>query len=137
MSSRLRRFDGGVTAAKGFLAAGVSAGLKKRGKDLALIVNSGGAVPAVGAFTSNLVKGAPVYVTMKRMERGRIAAIVANSGYSNVLTGERGIRDAEKMAELTAEELGLEKEEVAVASTGVIGRYLPMDRIENGIRMAA
>ncbi len=137
MTFRLREFDGGITAAKGFLAAGVSAGLKKRGKDLALIVNSGGAVPAVGAFTSNLVKGAPIYVTMKRVERGKIAAIVANSGYSNVLTGERGIRDAERMAELAAEELGLNKDEVAVASTGVIGKFLPMDRIEQGIKAAA
>jgi glutamate N-acetyltransferase/amino-acid N-acetyltransferase len=129
-------FDGGITSVPGFRAAGVRAGIKRRGLDLMLIHCVDGPVPAAGAFTTNRVKGAPVLVTQRHLKDGRLGAIVANSGNANVFTGERGIRDAETMASVTAKLLGLRASDVAVASTGVIGRYLPMRLIERGIRLA-
>jgi glutamate N-acetyltransferase / amino-acid N-acetyltransferase len=85
-------------------------------------------------FTRNAVKGAPLIVTREAVERGGVRAVVANSGNANAATGERGVEDARSMQELAAESLGIETREVAVASTGVIGVRLPMDRISSGIR---
>ena len=129
-------FDGGITSVPGFRAAGVRAGIKRRGLDLMLIHSVDGAVPAAGAFTTNRVKGAPVILTQRHLKDGKLGAIVANSGNANVFTGKRGLRDARRMASLTAKLLGLRVSDVAVASTGVIGRYLPMRAVERGIRMA-
>lgn len=128
--------EGGITRVPGFVASGVRAGIKRRGLDLMLIASEDGPVTAAGAFTSNLVKGAPVIVTRAHVKGGSIGAIVANSGISNAYTGKRGIRDAKKMCALTAELLGLRPTQVAVASTGIIGVYLPMRKIERGIRAA-
>ena len=130
------RVEGGVTAPRGFLAAGVQAGIRKTGKkDVALIYSE---VPAqaAGVFTTNRVKAAPVVVSMEHLASGRLRAIVANSGNANACTGERGLRDARRMAALVAEGLGVEATEVAVASTGVIGVPLPMERVEGGVRQA-
>lgn len=130
---------GGVTAPRGFRAAGVYAGLKKanRGKkDLALIVSDTLAT-AAAVYTTNKVQAAPLKVTREHLASGRARAIVVNSGNANACTGEQGLKDAWRMAEITAEVLGCRPQEVVVASTGVIGVPLPMDKIEAGIRQAA
>ncbi|MBM4363674.1 MAG: bifunctional glutamate N-acetyltransferase/amino-acid acetyltransferase ArgJ [Deltaproteobacteria bacterium] len=129
--------DGGVTAPLGFEAGAVAAGIKTYGPeprlDVALIRAAEGTTVA-GVFTRNQVVGAPVELCRARVPRGRARAVVVNSGCSNVATGERGRSDARAMARLAGEHLGVPEEEVFVASTGVIGRPLPMDRIESGIR---
>ncbi|MGB9791038.1 MAG: bifunctional glutamate N-acetyltransferase/amino-acid acetyltransferase ArgJ [Thermacetogeniaceae bacterium] len=126
----------GVTAAKGFKAAGVAAQVRKKGRrDLALIFSE---VPAVAAalYTQNQVKAAPVLVTKEHLRERRAQAIVVNSGIANACTGEQGIEDAREMARCTAELLGIAPEHVVVASTGVIGVPLPMEKIREGIRRA-
>ncbi len=121
---------------EGFRAAGVHCGLKKEGaRDLALIVSDRPAA-AAGMFTRNRFPGAPVIVS-KRHLRGRVArAVVVNSRISNVGTGEGGIADAREMARAVAGEIGARASEVQVASTGVIGWRLPMDKILDGIPTA-
>ncbi|MGQ9825171.1 MAG: bifunctional glutamate N-acetyltransferase/amino-acid acetyltransferase ArgJ [Desulfotomaculales bacterium] len=131
------RIPGGVAAPRGFLAAGVSAGIKyKEKKDIALIFS---AVPAsaAGVFTTNRVKAAPVLLTMSRVAKGSAQAIVANSGNANACNGERGLQDARAMAEETARRLNISPGHVLVASTGVIGQPLPMERVLPGIAAAA
>jgi len=129
--------EGGLTTVPGFLAAGVRAGIKRRGLDLMLLVGEDGPMSAAGSFTTNLVKGAPLYVTIEHLRDGKLAAVVANSGCANAYTGRQGIRDARRMARLTARLLKLRSDDIAVASTGLIGSRLPMRRIEAGIRAAA
>jgi glutamate N-acetyltransferase/amino-acid N-acetyltransferase len=120
----------------GFRATGISCGIKKRGElDLALIV-SDHPTTAAGVFTRNRFPGAPVIVSRERIRRGRARAIVVNSGISNVANGARGLRDAQRMTELVAQQLGVPVSEVQVSSTGVIGRPLPMARISAGIPKA-
>jgi glutamate N-acetyltransferase / amino-acid N-acetyltransferase len=121
--------DGGITAVPGILAAGLHAGIKPTSaRDLALVYSSTPAT-AAGVFTTNKIVGAPVKVTRDRLRSGVAQAIVASSGCSNVATGEQGVRDAREMTEIVAKHLRIPDERVLVASTGVIGRYLPMDRI--------
>ena len=120
---------GGVTSPKGFLAAGVHAGLKKQKKDMALIVSAANAVSA-GAFTTNKVKAAPVLWDMETLKGEMHKAIVINSGNANACTAERGLKDAGDSAAYAAELLGLSQHEVFVASTGVIGVPLDMDKIK-------
>src|SRR5215218_7166756 len=129
--------SGGVAAAAGFVATGVACGVRSTGvRDLGLLFSE---VPCETAavFTRNAVKGAPLVVTREAVERGGVRAVVANSGIANAATGQRGIEDARAMQELAAEALGIETREVAVASTGVIGVRLPIDRISSGIREAS
>ena len=136
-ASRCTEISGGLTAPRGFLAAGVHCGVKKARKDLALLVS---AVPATtaGTFTTNRVVAAPLVVTKEHLERSRMTrAVVVNSGNANACTGERGMADARLMALTAAEALGLDPGEVLVSSTGVIGQYLPIDRVCAGIRAAA
>ncbi|MBC7345857.1 MAG: bifunctional glutamate N-acetyltransferase/amino-acid acetyltransferase ArgJ [Clostridia bacterium] len=128
--------DAGVTAAQGFLAAGVAAGIKKQGKDLALIYSRAEAT-AAALFTSNRVKAAPVLVTQEHLREGLAQAVVINSGNANACTGPEGLASARRMAAVTAEVLGLKTERVAVASTGVIGVPLPLPAVEEGIWQAA
>jgi len=128
--------EGGLTTVPGFLAAGVRAGIKRRGLDIMLLVGEGSPMSAAGSFTTNLVKGAPLYVTMEHLRDGKLAAVVANSGCANAYTGRQGIRDARRMARLTARLLKLRSDDIAVASTGLIGSRLPMRRVEAGIRAA-
>lgn len=132
--SKFKQIENGVTAPLGFKAAGVSCGIKKSGKkDLALIYCEAPAL-AAGMFTTNKFKAAPVLVDMKYLKAsGNFKAIVANSGSANACTGEKGMKDAEEMAKITADNLGIEKGEVLVASTGVIGKKLPMEKIKKGI----
>lgn len=120
---KIKVVKGGICAAKGVRAYGIKEGTK----GLALMEGEG---RAVGMFTSNNLKAAPVRYTKKQLETGRISAIIANSGSANSFTGERGMRNAERMAELASSCLGVEREEVAVASTGPIGVQLDMDLIE-------
>ena len=127
----------GVTFPRGFMAAGVRAGIKKSGKmDLAIIYTKQEAAVA-GTFTKNQVAAAPVYVSKKVVADGRAHAIVANAGCANACTGEPGMCDAQEMAEQTAEALDCAANEVIVASTGVIGVRLPMDKVRAGIKSAA
>lgn len=120
----------------GFRAAGVRAGIKTKGPDVALIVSD---VPAAiaGVFTRSTVVGAPVELSREKVKRGRARAIAVNAGVSNVAMGKRGLRDARAMAQLAANAVGCPESEVFVASTGVIGHPLPMDKIERGIAAAA
>ncbi|MFD3944398.1 bifunctional glutamate N-acetyltransferase/amino-acid acetyltransferase ArgJ [Streptomyces sp. NPDC058579] len=127
-----------VTAARGFLACGVAAGIKESGdRDLALVVNRGPSRAAAGVFTSNRVQAAPVRWTRRALADGRLAAVVLNSGGANACTGQAGAVDALLMAERTARALDTEPHEVAVCSTGLIGVMLPMDRVTAGIDTAA
>jgi glutamate N-acetyltransferase / amino-acid N-acetyltransferase len=121
--------DGGITAVPGILAAGLHAGIKPApARDLALVFSSTPAT-AAGVFTTNQIIGAPVKVTRERLKGGVAQAIIASSGCSNVATGEQGIHDAREMTEIVAKHLRIPDERVLVASTGVIGRYLPMEKI--------
>jgi len=132
----MKEIEGGITSVPGFRSAGVACGIKTTGaKDLAVIVCDDVAVSA-GTFTSNKVKSAPVLVSMERVKSGKAQAIVANSGNANACTGEQGIKDAKRMTELVANGLNISPELVLVASTGKIGRKMPMDKIENGIKLA-
>ncbi|GAA2247925.1 MULTISPECIES: bifunctional glutamate N-acetyltransferase/amino-acid acetyltransferase ArgJ [Kitasatospora] len=127
----------GVTAAKGFRAAGVTAGIKASGTpDLALVVNDGPLLAAAGVFTSNRVKAAPVLWSEQVLKGGRVCAVILNSGGANACTGPLGFQDTHATAEKVAEELKLNAAEVAVASTGLIGVRLPMDVLLPGVEMA-
>lgn len=126
----------GVTFAKGFTAAGVKAGIKKSGNlDVAIIYTKTQAVVA-GTFTQNKVAAAPVYVSKEVVATGTAHAIVANAGCANACTGQQGLDDAHKMAQIAADELGVNADDVIVGSTGVIGVNLPMDKLEAGIKDA-
>ena len=128
---------GGITAVPGMLAAGMAAGIKKGDvPDLALIVSEREATVA-GVFTLNKVVAAPVVLDRQRIRRGKGRAILANSGNANACTGRQGYADAVKAAALTAKALRLHPKDVFVASTGVIGKPLPMERIEAAIPVLA
>ncbi|UGY90452.1 bifunctional glutamate N-acetyltransferase/amino-acid acetyltransferase ArgJ [Streptomyces gobiensis] len=126
-----------VTAATGFTAAGIAAGIKENGNpDLALVVNQGPRQSAAGVFTSNRVKAAPVLWSEQVLKGGRVSAVVLNSGGANACTGPLGFQDTHATAEKAAEALGHNAGEVAIASTGLIGIRLPMDRLLTGIDTA-
>ncbi|MCI5575824.1 MAG: bifunctional glutamate N-acetyltransferase/amino-acid acetyltransferase ArgJ [Clostridiales bacterium] len=129
--------EGGVTAAKGFTANGIHCGIRKNKtkRDLSLIFSS---VPANAAsvYTTNLVKGAPLTVTKKHLEDGKAQAVICNSGNANTCNAN-GIEIAEKMSELTAAALGIQPEDVIVASTGVIGQPLSLEPIAAGMEALA
>ncbi len=130
----MKEISGGVTAPKGFTAAGSACGLKKNGnKDLA-IVSSEGLAAASGVFTTNLVKGHSLQVTMEHIKNGYAQAIVINSGNANACVGEQGYKDAKDMAALTAQLLNCTPEDILVGSTGVIGVPLSMPSVRSGIR---
>ncbi|MEU7027403.1 bifunctional glutamate N-acetyltransferase/amino-acid acetyltransferase ArgJ [Streptomyces sp. NPDC046275] len=132
-----------VTAAKGFTAAGIAAGIKQNGNpDLALVVNTGPRRAAAGVFTSNRVKAAPVLWSQQVLADGELTAVVLNSGGANACTGPQGFQDTHATAEKVAEVLTAAGREtgagdVAVASTGLIGVLLPMDKLLPGVERAA
>ncbi|MFJ8138121.1 bifunctional glutamate N-acetyltransferase/amino-acid acetyltransferase ArgJ [Streptomyces sp. NPDC096013] len=127
-----------VTAAQGFTAAGIAAGIKENGNpDLALVVNTGPRLAAAGVFTSNRVKAAPVLWSEQVLKGGTVSAVVLNSGGANACTGPKGFQDTHATAEKVADTLGLNAAEVAVASTGLIGLLLPMDKLLPGVEAAA
>jgi len=125
-----------VTAAQGFVAAGVRAGIRRDRKDVALLRAS---TPATGAamWTQNRVQAAPVIVSKANLELAQPQAVVVNSGVANAATGAQGIADAIATAEHAAQALGLAPEDVLVLSTGVIGAPLPLERVCAGIDAAA
>jgi len=127
--------QGTLTSPKGFAAGAVFADIKAwkaKPFDLA-ILTSEVSCAAAGVFTTNKIKAAPVILCQDRVKNGKAQAIVANSGCANACIGDRGMADAEQMALLAANKLGLLPEDVLVASTGVIGTHLPMEKIEQGI----
>lgn len=133
---KFRVIKGGVTSAKGFRAAGVPAEIKYKGRnDVALIV-ADEPCAAAAVFTTNKVAAAPVLYDREVVKNGRIQAILANSGCANACTGEEGLKDAKLSALVTAGELGIDPKLVLVASTGVIGRRLPMERLLAGMKAA-
>ena len=126
--------SGTVTSPKGFQAGAVCVEIKRKDKlDLALLYSEAPAV-AAGLFTTNKIKAAPVILSQRHLQSRRAQAVVVNSGCANACTGEQGIIDAEEMASLVAEKLGILPEEVLVASTGTIGMPLPMEKIRGGIQ---
>jgi len=125
-----------ITAPLGFKAAATACGVKPSGLDLALIA-ADSAASAAAVFTQNRAQAAPVLVSREHVASGRSRAIVVNSGCANAATGESGIRDAREMAAVTAAQLGCQAQEVIVASTGVIGVSLPMEKLRTGIVRAA
>src|SRR3990172_1765743 len=119
----------------GFRASGVRCGIKQRGPALA-VVGSDGPATGAGLFTRSSVVGAPVELSRERVRVGRARAVVVNSGISNVAMGRRGLADAKRMTEWTARALGCDAREVLVASTGVIGKPLPLAKLARGIPAA-
>ncbi|MFW6113952.1 MAG: bifunctional ornithine acetyltransferase/N-acetylglutamate synthase, partial [Actinomycetota bacterium] len=133
-----REVSGGVCAPLGFSAAGVSCGIKPGGGLDVCILNSDERCSAAGTFTTNAFKAAPVRLTMEHLGKdGFLRTIVANSGNANSWTGEQGMEDARAMAVLAADVIGAHPWDVAVASTGAIGVYLPMHLVKKGIKDAA
>jgi glutamate N-acetyltransferase/amino-acid N-acetyltransferase len=133
--------DLGVTAPRGFRAGAAAAGIKASGKSDIGVLACDVEAPAAAVFTTNRVAGAPVLVSREHLQsRDRrerlVRAVVVNSGCSNVCTGERGIADAREMAALAARAIGCPAEAVLVASTGVIGRFLPMEKVRSGVAAA-
>lgn len=129
----MKKIDGWVTTPQGFLAAGVKAGIKASGNhDVAVIYST---VPAAtgAVFTQNKMCAAPVLVSRKVAAKSYAQVIVVNSGCANACTGEQGLKDAEAMQAQTAELLGVENDAVYVCSTGVIGHFMPMDKLAKGI----
>jgi glutamate N-acetyltransferase/amino-acid N-acetyltransferase len=125
-----------ITYPRGFRAAAVAAGLKPGRDDLALLVADRPG-PAAGVFTQNRATAAPVLVSREHLLRGQAQAVVVNAGCANAATGARGLKDAREMAAATARAVGCAPEDVVVASTGVIGVPLPMDKVRVGIARAA
>ena len=135
MATASSTMAGGITAAQGFRAAGISAGIKaSKGLDLALLVADAPA-SAGAVFTTNLAQAAPVLVSREHLQKtgGQARAIVVNSGCANACTGDAGMHDAREMASETARLVGCPAEQVLVASTGVIGVGLPMNKIRLGL----
>ena len=136
----MKFIDGGVTAPKGFSAAGMHVGIKASNttkKDMAMVYSE---VPCkvAGTFTTNVVKAAPVVYDMNLVENSPfVQAVVVNSGVANACTGAEGMGYCNDMSKAAADALNIPKEAVLVASTGVIGRQLPMDKINEGIKMLA
>ena len=134
----MKVITGGVTAAKGFEAAGAEAGIKyKNRKDMAIVYSRKPCVLA-GTFTSNVVKAAPVLWDKKVVEESPFGqAVIINAGIANACTGKEGYSYCDKTAKAAAKALGIPEESVLVASTGVIGMQLPIDRIEDGVAKLA
>lgn len=125
----------GVTAARGFRAAAVQAGIKPGRADLALLV-SDRPCAASGVFTTNLAKAAPVLVSAEHLRAGSARAIIVNAGCANAATGAQGLADAHESTELVAKALGCTARAVLACSTGVIGVTLPMDKVRAAIPLA-
>ena len=133
---KITRIEGGVTAAEGFEAAAAAAGIKYQGRDDMALIYSGIPCRAAGTFTTNVVKAAPVKWDQKIVaEAPYVQAVVVNSGIANACTGAEGYGYCKETAEEAAKVLGVPETAVLVASTGVIGMQLPMDRLKKGISL--
>ncbi len=127
-----------ISVPKGYLLAGVHCRIKRDPQKLDFsLVMSETPASAAGVYTQNLVFAAPVALDRSRTPSGRIRAVAICSGVANACTGERGLRDAEEMARLAAAACGAEPDQALVLSTGVIGAFLPMDKVAQGIAAAA
>lgn len=138
MEDKINVTEGGVTAAQGFQAAGIAAGIKKGDtKDMAMVYSEKPCVCA-GTFTTNVVKAAPVKWDQKIVEESDyVQAVVCNSGIANACTGQEGYSYCQETAKAAGEALGISAEEVLVASTGVIGQQLPMAVLKEGVKKLA
>ena len=133
---RIQKIGGGVTAAKGFEAASAAAGIKYQGRDDMALIYSETPCRAAGTFTTNVVKAAPVKWDQKIVaESPYVRAVVVNSGIANACTGAEGYGYCEETAKEAAKVFGVPENAVLVASTGVIGMQLPMDRLKKGISL--
>ena len=133
---KITRIEGGVTAAEGFEAAAAAAGIKYQGRDDMALIYSGTPCRAAGTFTTNVVKAASVKWDQKIVaEAPYVQAVVVNSGIANACTGAEGYGYCKETAEEAAKVLGVPETAVLVASTGVIGMQLPMDRLKKGISL--
>ena len=134
----MKIIEGGVTAAKGFEAAATAAGIKYQGRTDMAIIYSEKPCKVAGTFTTNVVKAAPVKWDRQIVEsKQKSQAVIVNSGIANACTGEEGMQYCEETAQTAAEVFGIQKEQVLVSSTGVIGKQLPMEKIQAGIHMLA
>ncbi|HVL87186.1 MAG TPA: bifunctional ornithine acetyltransferase/N-acetylglutamate synthase [Candidatus Thermoplasmatota archaeon] len=136
MTAKPQILPGGIEDVPGFRAIGVHAGLRKARKDMALIASEPEA-SAAGVFTTNKVKAAPLLVTRSHLRSGRAKAVVVNSACANACTGEQGLSDAREMTRLVGAHLGVPASRVLVASTGVIGKRLPMEKVRRGVKSLA
>ena len=125
--------EGTIASPKGFNAAGLHAGLKKIKKDLGMIYSE---VPAQAAavYTTNQIQAAPLTITKEAVADGQIQAVVVNSAYANACTGEKGLEHAQAMQRAVAKKMQIAEKDVAVASTGVIGKILPIEKVLTGIK---
>lgn len=127
--------SGGITSPRGFSAGAVSAGIKNSGSerlDLAILLSET-VCSSAAVFTGNKVKAAPVILSQERLRGGKAAAVIVNSGCANACTGEQGLKHASEMTEIAARHTGLSPDNVLVASTGVIGDCLPLNRIRDAV----
>lgn len=132
----LTAIDRSITFPQGFTAIGVKAGVKQSGKEDVAIIYSTVQAQTAAVFTTNLMAAAPVKLSQAVLQSGTAQAIVVNSGCANACTGEQGLADAQEMASFTAAQLGVPASDVYVASTGVIGVAMPMEKIKKGIKLA-
>ena len=138
MNEKIKVIEGGVTAAKGFMAASTAAGIKYKNRQDMAMIYSKEPCKSAGTFTTNLVKAAPVKWDKNQVTSGADAqAVIINAGIANACTGEEGMKYCEETAKEAACVLGVEAESVLVGSTGVIGMQLPMDRLRAGIQVMA
>ncbi|WP_027340668.1 bifunctional glutamate N-acetyltransferase/amino-acid acetyltransferase ArgJ [Halonatronum saccharophilum] len=128
--------EGSVTAPKCFFAAGVSAGIKRSGNEDIALIYSESEGNVAGVFTTNKSCASSVTIDKEIIEEGKAQAIIINSGNANACTGKRGYKDSKEMINLTAKKLGLDVDKVLVASTGIIGKFLPMNKVKRGISEA-
>jgi glutamate N-acetyltransferase/amino-acid N-acetyltransferase len=135
----MKYIEGGVTAPQGFLAAGVCAGIKagNTSKNDVAIIYSQVPCTAAGVFTTNAVRAACIDFNKKQLAAGQAQAIIVNSGNANACTGVQGAKDNEEIAAVTAKSLQVDKKDIITASTGVIGVFMPMERMISGIESAA
>jgi len=130
----MKFIENNICAPRGFKAVGKTMGIKVSGKPDFAVIFSEVLADAAAVYTSNKVKGAPLIVTKKHLEDGKAQAIAVNSGVANVCTGEKGIKDAEDTAKFVSKELGIDSKNILVASTGLIGAFMPMGKIKSGVK---
>lgn len=128
----MKKINGTIASPKGFFADGFHSGLKRKRKDIGWIYSDYPA-QAAGVFTTNAVQAAPIQVTKSALTSGSLQAVIVNSGNANACTGKKGVLHAQEMQKAAAEKLGISADSVAVASTGIIGQELPMEKIRKGI----
>ncbi|MEN6392146.1 MAG: bifunctional ornithine acetyltransferase/N-acetylglutamate synthase, partial [Syntrophomonas sp.] len=133
----MKFIEGSITAPQGFLATGVAAEIKYKDKKDVAIIFSQIECNAAAVYTINKVHAACIDLCRDHLQDGRVQAVVVNSGNANACTGRQGMEDCKAMANLTAAHLGIKGDKVLVASTGVIGVFMPMDKIMAGIEMAS